>query len=165
MRARRADTEGYVETDGVKIHYEVYGEGGPTILLLPTWTIIHKRFWKAQVPYLSRHHRVVTYDGPGNGLSDRPVDPAAYDDNVAVRHAVAVLDETGVGVRTLELLPPREPHDTVDRLEEVGVRRAVLLGEPVAVGDSLSSGARARYGAPERPPTHRSADTRRPSPW
>src|SRR5680860_566625 len=95
MRARRADTEGYVETDGVKIHYEVYGEGGPTILLLPTWTIIHKRFWKAQVPYLSRHHRVVTYDGPGNGLSDRPVDPAAYDDNVAVRHAVAVLDETG----------------------------------------------------------------------
>ena len=33
MRARIADAEGFVEHGGVKIHYEVYGEGGPTILL------------------------------------------------------------------------------------------------------------------------------------
>ena len=69
MEARTADVEGYVESGGVRIHYEVHGIGDPTVLLLPTWTIVHKRFWKAQVPYLARHHRVVTYDGPGNGLS------------------------------------------------------------------------------------------------
>ena len=94
-RAREPDVEGFVERDGVKIHYEVYGDGGPTILLLPTWTIIHARFWKLQVPYLSRHHRVITYDGPGNGLSDRPLDPAAYDHDNQVAYALDVLDATG----------------------------------------------------------------------
>ena len=49
-RAREADTEGYAESAGVKLHYEVHGDGGPTILLLPTWTIIHKRFWKRRCP-------------------------------------------------------------------------------------------------------------------
>ena len=72
-RARAPETDGFVECGGVKIHYEVYGRSGPTILLLPTWTIIHKRFSKLQVPYLARHHRVVVYDGPGNGVSDRPL--------------------------------------------------------------------------------------------
>jgi pimeloyl-ACP methyl ester carboxylesterase/predicted glycosyltransferase len=94
-RAREADWDGFVERNGVKIHYEVYGEGGPTLLLLPAWTIIHKRFWKNQVPYLSRHHRVVTYDGPGNGLSDRPLEPAAYDHDRQVEYAIDVLDATG----------------------------------------------------------------------
>ena len=62
---------------------------------MPTWTIIHKRFWKLQVPYLARHHRVVTYDGPGNGRSDRPLDPAAYDHDRQVEYALDVLDATG----------------------------------------------------------------------
>ena len=42
------------------------------MLLLPTWSIVHSRFWKAQIPYLARHCRVVTFDGRGNGRSDRP---------------------------------------------------------------------------------------------
>jgi pimeloyl-ACP methyl ester carboxylesterase/predicted glycosyltransferase len=95
MRASRADAEGFVEHLGVKIHYEVHGSGGPTILLLPTWTIVHKRFWKLQVPYLARHFRVVTYDGPGNGQSDRPLTPEAYEQAAQVAYALAVLDATG----------------------------------------------------------------------
>jgi pimeloyl-ACP methyl ester carboxylesterase/predicted glycosyltransferase len=95
MRARVADSEGFVEHDGVKIHYEVYGEGGPTLLLMPSWTIIHKRFWKGQIPYLSRHHRVVCYDGPGNGRSDRPLDPSAYGQEAQVSYALKVLDAVG----------------------------------------------------------------------
>jgi pimeloyl-ACP methyl ester carboxylesterase len=95
MRALAPDAGGLVDSDGVRLHYEVTGDAGPTILLLPTWTVIHKRFWKAQVPYLSRHFRVVSYDGPGNGGSERPLDPAAYDQDAQVRHALAVLDATG----------------------------------------------------------------------
>ena len=49
MRARYPDVEGFVDRDGFRIGYEVFGDGEPTILLLPTWTIIHSRFWKMQV--------------------------------------------------------------------------------------------------------------------
>jgi pimeloyl-ACP methyl ester carboxylesterase len=101
MRAREPDTEGYVDRDGVKLHYEVFGDGRPTLLLLPTWTIIHARFWKAQVPYLTRHYRVVTYDGPGNGRSDRPLDAGPYGYEEQARAASAVLDATGTGAAVL----------------------------------------------------------------
>jgi len=95
MRAREPDAEGYVDRGGVKLHFEVFGDGRPTLLLLPTWTIIHARFWKAQVPYLARHYRVVTYDGPGNGRSDRPLDAGPYGCEEQARAAAAVLDATG----------------------------------------------------------------------
>lgn len=58
-RARYPDEEGFVERDGVRIFYEVYGDGEPTVLLMPTWSIIHSRFWKAQIPYLARHFQVL----------------------------------------------------------------------------------------------------------
>ena len=95
MRAREPDADGLVHLDGVKLHWEVFGDGQPTLLLLPTWTVIHSRFWKAQVPYLARHFRVVTYDGPGNGRSDRPEDPGPYGYEAEGRAAAAVLDATG----------------------------------------------------------------------
>jgi pimeloyl-ACP methyl ester carboxylesterase/predicted glycosyltransferase len=96
MRAREPDIEGYVDRGGVKLAYEVFGDGPLTLLLLPTWTIIHSRFWKAQVPYLSRHARVVTYDGPGNGRSDRPLDAAAYSIDEVAGAALDVLDAVAV---------------------------------------------------------------------
>lgn len=95
MRARLADRSGFVERDGVRLGYEVFGDGERTILLLPTWTIVHSRFWKMQVPYLARHFRVVTYDGPGNGRSDRIVDSRRYSPESYGDDAVAVLDATG----------------------------------------------------------------------
>jgi pimeloyl-ACP methyl ester carboxylesterase/predicted glycosyltransferase len=95
MRAAMPADEGYVEHEGVKIGFEVFGGGAPTLLLMPTWTIVHSRFWKMQVPYLARHHRVVTFDGPGNGRSDRPVDPRLYTPEAITAAALAVLDATG----------------------------------------------------------------------
>ena len=94
-RARYPNADGYVVRDGVRIFYEVYGEGRPTILLMPTWSIIHSRFWKMQVPYLARHFRVVVFDGRGNGRSDRPPHPEAYVEAEYADDALAVLDATG----------------------------------------------------------------------
>jgi pimeloyl-ACP methyl ester carboxylesterase/predicted glycosyltransferase len=93
-RARYPDAEGYVERDGVRVHYEVFGSGEPTVLLLPTWSIVHSRAWKMQVPYLARHCRVITFDGRGNGLSDRPSEPEAYAEEEFAADALAVLDAT-----------------------------------------------------------------------
>ena len=95
MRARYPDAEGFVDRDGLRIGYEVFGDGEPTILLMPTWTIIHSRFWKMQVPYLSRRHRVITYDGPGNGRSERSTDPERYRAEEYAKDAAAVLDACG----------------------------------------------------------------------
>ena len=47
-RARYPDEEGYVERDGVRVFYEVYGDAPTTFLLFPTGPISHSRLWKAQ---------------------------------------------------------------------------------------------------------------------
>src|SRR5258708_6410857 len=94
MRARYPDQEGFVERDEVKIFYEVFGKGAPSVLLLPTWSILHSRLWKAQVPYLARHCRVITFDGRGNGRSSRPASTHAYSDREFASDALAVLPAT-----------------------------------------------------------------------
>jgi pimeloyl-ACP methyl ester carboxylesterase len=90
------DTEGYVERDGVRTFYEAYGDGEPTVLLLPTWSILHSRCWKMQIAYLARHCRVVAFDGRGNGKSDRPAEPGAYVEQQFADDALAVMDATGI---------------------------------------------------------------------
>ncbi len=94
-RAIYPDDQGYVERDGVRVFWERYGDGAPTIALLPSWSIVHSRLWKAQIPYLARHFRVVTFDGRGCGKSDRPRGAAAYSWREFVADTLAVLDASG----------------------------------------------------------------------
>ena len=74
----RPAREGYVERDGVKSWYAVWGEQGPWIAFAPVFQITHVQLLKATVPYLSQHFRVITMDGRGNGRSDRPAGQEAY---------------------------------------------------------------------------------------
>jgi pimeloyl-ACP methyl ester carboxylesterase/predicted glycosyltransferase len=113
-RARYPDSTGYVERDGVRLYYEVYGSGEQTVFLLPTWSIIHSRHWKMQIPYLARHCRVVTFDGRGNGRSDRPADADAYREAEFAADALAVMDATST------------EHATIVSLS-VGAQRALIL--------------------------------------
>ena len=78
MRAKLPDTEGFVDRGGVKLHYEIYGEGDHTIVFVPPWAITHSKVYKAQLPYFSDHFRVVAVDPRGNGKSDRPQSRMAY---------------------------------------------------------------------------------------
>jgi len=94
MRARQPGRQGYTVREGVRLHWELYGEGEPTVFLLPTWSIIHSRHWKFQIAHLARHCRVLVMDGRGNGLSDRPLDPKAYTDQQFAADALAVMDDT-----------------------------------------------------------------------
>ena len=136
-RARRPDESGYAERDGVRLWWEAYGSGEPTVLLLPTWSIVHSRHWKMQIPYLARHCRVLTFDGRGNGRSDRP--ESGYEPQEFAADALAVLDATGteraslvslsLGAQWSLLLAAEQP----DRVESaVFICPAVPLGCPVS---------------------------------
>ena len=94
-RACYPDESGWVERNGVRLFYEVYGSGEPTVFLLPTWSIVRSRHWKMQIPYLARHCRVLTFDGRGNGRSDRPSESDAYREEEFAADAIAVMDATG----------------------------------------------------------------------
>ena len=95
MRALVPVGGGQVEQDGIRLHWETFGGGDPTIVLLPTWSIIHSAHWKFQVPVLARHHRVITFDGRGCGRSDRPAGAASYRHGVFTADTEAVMDASG----------------------------------------------------------------------
>jgi pimeloyl-ACP methyl ester carboxylesterase len=94
VRARHPDREGFAENDGVRLFYEVYGDGEPTLLLATPTPFTHSRCWKAQIPYLARRFRVVTFDCRGNGRSDRPRGVDAYRTEVMAADVLAVMDAT-----------------------------------------------------------------------
>ena len=94
-RARYPDEQGYVERDGVKVFWERYGDAPTAFLLFPTSPISHSRLWKAQIPYLARHYRVLTFDPRGNGRSNKPPDAAAYGYWEFVEDGRAVLEAGG----------------------------------------------------------------------
>jgi pimeloyl-ACP methyl ester carboxylesterase/predicted glycosyltransferase len=93
-RARYPDAEGFIERDGQRVFYEIYGDGDETVFLLPTWSLVHSRHWKMQIPYFARHFRLLTMDGIGNGRSDRCRDPQRYAPDEFARDCLAVMDAT-----------------------------------------------------------------------
>jgi pimeloyl-ACP methyl ester carboxylesterase len=97
MHAKLPTEAGFVERDGVRIHYEVFGDGPQAMLFVPPWSIVHSRIYKAQIPYFSERFRCIAYDGLGNGRSDRPDDVAAYSIDNCVADALAVMDATEAG--------------------------------------------------------------------
>jgi pimeloyl-ACP methyl ester carboxylesterase/predicted glycosyltransferase len=96
MRAVEPDVFATLTREGVDVAYEVFGSGDRTIVFTPPDSIVDARCWKAQVPFLSRHARVVTIDPRGNGRSGRPTDPAAYADAEYAADTIAVMDELGI---------------------------------------------------------------------
>jgi pimeloyl-ACP methyl ester carboxylesterase/predicted glycosyltransferase len=97
MRAKMPGSEGFVEREGVKLHYEIYGDGPETMVFVPPWAIVHSRVYKAQLPWFSERFRCIAYDGRGNGKSDRPADMAAYSLDNYVADLLAVMDATAAG--------------------------------------------------------------------
>ena len=89
--------EGWVDRDGVRIWYGVFGTEGPWLVFAPLNQVAHNTAFKGVVPYLSNHFRVVVADGRGNGRSDRPAGagrPTAFD-ALLRRLASAVIDHGG----------------------------------------------------------------------
>lgn len=82
-----------IDRDGVKIHYEVRGEG-PALILTHGYSLT-SQMWKDQVDALSKHHRLILWDMRGHGQSDYPQDPACYSEALTIGDIAALLDEVG----------------------------------------------------------------------
>jgi pimeloyl-ACP methyl ester carboxylesterase/predicted glycosyltransferase len=146
-RARYPDSQGTVQRSGVRTFYEVYGTAGPTVLLLPSWSIVHSRCWKMQIPYLSRHCRVVAFDGRGNGRSGKPEGSEAYAEAEFAADALAVMDATAIdsafvvafsmGAQRGLMLAADHP-DRVEGLVLIG--SAVPLGEQSRRAQAMDNG-------------------------
>lgn len=62
----------YAEVNGIKLHYEVYGQGAPLLLIHGNGGDIGAMGY--QIEYFSGHYRVIAADSRGHGLSeDGPV--------------------------------------------------------------------------------------------
>ena len=54
--------------DGTPISFEIYGTGEPTLVFVHGWSC-DARYWRAQLPYFAKNHRVVMLDLTGHGHS------------------------------------------------------------------------------------------------
>ena len=66
-------TESYAIVNGIKICYEIHGEGYPVVLIHGFG--LHKEFWIAQISELAKHFKVISLDNRGSGKSDHPKEP------------------------------------------------------------------------------------------
>src|ERR1700741_3188228 len=82
-----------IDRNGVKIYYEVHGNGPP--LILTHGYSSTSAMWQGQVEALSKHHKLILWDMRGHGQSDYPDDPAAYSEALTVGDIAALLDEVG----------------------------------------------------------------------
>lgn len=68
--------DGYITTNGVKLHYVTQGEG-PLMLMLHGFPEFWYS-WRHQIPVFAEYYKVVALDLRGYNESDKPSDPQAY---------------------------------------------------------------------------------------
>lgn len=77
VRTQRAEAENppvgrFVEVDGVRLHYMERGEGEPLVLLHGDGSLIQDFMCSGVVDMAARKFRVIVFDRPGYGYSERP---------------------------------------------------------------------------------------------
>jgi len=139
MRAKLPDKDGFVERDGVKIHYEIYGDGPQTLVFPPPWSIVHARVYKAQLAYFSERFRCITFDPRGNGRSDRPDDVAAYTLDNYVADVLTVMDGTAADEAIMVGLSAAGLHACIlAAYHSERLKAAILVGTAGTVGPGYS---------------------------
>lgn len=78
---------------GVRIHYEVAGDGPPLVLAHGFSASLD--MWSWQLPYLAAGRRLILWDARGHGGSSAPADPAQYSMPELAADLRAVLEAAG----------------------------------------------------------------------
>lgn len=85
----------YFDSDGVKIHYTIEGQG-PPVILIHGFSVNADLQWRRSNTHnmLKQDYTVVAIDNRGHGLSDKPHDPEAYGDQFA-KDVINLMDHLG----------------------------------------------------------------------
>jgi pimeloyl-ACP methyl ester carboxylesterase len=127
-----ADREGWVEHDGARLWFGVYGEGRPVILLHPGAG--SSDLWGWQVPALvADHHQVILIDSRGHGRSSWD---GRLNYDLIERDVVAVMDALGLG-----------ESDVVGWSDGAIVALVMAMKSPARVGKIYAYGANMDLGA------------------
>lgn len=104
--------------DGVKICYEISGEGDVPIIFIHGWSC-DRSFWAKQIEYFSKNHKVISLDiaGHGDSGSSRKIyttesfarDVAALIENLELEKVILVGHSMGgpIAARTAALIPDK----------------------------------------------------------
>lgn len=86
----------YVDNDGVKIWFEVEGEGQPLMLIHGTTGNLN--IWRRLgiVDALKSDYKMILVDARGHGQSDKPHEPTAYLPDPKSKDIEAILDSLGI---------------------------------------------------------------------
>lgn len=82
--AQQKPTTGYAPVNGIKVYYEVYGQGKPIVLLHGAFYTIEMN-WAQLIPELSKTRKVIAIEMQGHGhspYSDRKLDMATLASDV-----------------------------------------------------------------------------------
>jgi len=93
----------FITVNGVKLHYVMAGEG-PGIVLVHGASSNLREFTSSVLPTLAKTHRVIAFDRPGYGFSERPSEAQGW------------------------LNPTQLAALLIDASEALGVKRPVLVG-------------------------------------
>lgn len=87
--------QGFLQTNGIRLHYAAAGAQKAPLLLLVHGFPEFWYSWRHQLNDFAATHHVVALDNRGFNLSDKPEGDAAYRTNVVVRDLVGVADYFG----------------------------------------------------------------------
>lgn len=86
----------YANNNGVKIYYEVEGEGAPLVLAHGASRKLDQWRWHGYDDALRHDFTLILFDARGHGRSDKPHETSAYTPKLMVDDVVAVLDNLGI---------------------------------------------------------------------
>ena len=73
----QSERSGQADANGISIHYAVYGQGSPVILL--HGGLANADYWGNQIKALAPHYMVIVMDSRGHGRTTRDSRPYGYD--------------------------------------------------------------------------------------
>jgi pimeloyl-ACP methyl ester carboxylesterase len=86
----------FANNNGVKINYEVEGNGPPLVIQHGLTSSIEAWRENGYTVELARDYQLILIDARGHGRSDKPHDPAAYSPQAFTGDILAVLDTLGI---------------------------------------------------------------------